>query len=139
MKFKQSAAELKIADTVIGLESAALERWGNGDPSGFLEICAPDVVYFDPGRKIRLDGRTALEEFYESIRGMVSYERFELLNPLVQVVGSAAVLTFNYVSYSKEGSASPWNCTEVYRRTGDKWEIIQTHWSYTLSVRAQPD
>jgi hypothetical protein len=24
---------------VVALERAALERWGKGDPSGFLEIC----------------------------------------------------------------------------------------------------
>ena len=28
---------------------------GEGDPSGFLGICAPDVVYFDPFLDVRLD------------------------------------------------------------------------------------
>jgi hypothetical protein len=31
----------------------------------------------------------------------VSFERFELINPLVQLVGDAAVLTFNYASYGR--------------------------------------
>jgi Calcium/calmodulin dependent protein kinase II Association. len=48
----------------------------------------------------------------------------------------AAILTFNYVSYNAKGEASPWNCTEVYRRTDGKWEIIQSHWSYTVAKRA---
>ena len=122
--------------TIINLERTALDRWGKGDPSGFLEICAPDVVYFDPGREMRIDGKEALSEYYESIRGLVSVERYELLNPLVQLIGEAAVLTFNYVSYGGSENAYRWNCTEVYRRTGDSWEIIQTHWSYTLAVRA---
>ena len=122
--------------TIIDLERTALDRWGKGDPSGFLEICAPDVVYFDPGREMRIDGKEALSEYYESIRGLVSVERYELLNPLVQLIGEAAVLTFNYVSYGGSEDAYRWNCTEVYRRTGDSWEIIQTHWSYTLAVRA---
>ena len=122
--------------TIIDLERTALDRWGKGDPSGFLEICAPDVVYFDPGREMRIDGKEALSEYYESIRGLVSVERYELLNPLVQLIGEAAVLTFNYVSYGGSENAYRWNCTEVYRRTGDSWEIIQTHWSYTLAVRA---
>ncbi len=122
--------------TIIDLERTALDRWGKGDPSGFLEICAQDVVYFDPGREMRIDGKEALSEYYESIRGLVSVERYELLNPLVQLIGEAAVLTFNYVSYGGSEDAYCWNCTEVYRRTGDSWEIIQTHWSYTLAVRA---
>jgi ketosteroid isomerase-like protein len=121
---------------VIEMECAALVRWGMGDPSGFLEICAPDIVYFDPGLERRIDGLEMLAEYYERIRGKVHYDRFELINPLVQVVGDAAVLTFNYVSYSAQGAPSRWNCTEVYRHARGKWEIIQTHWSYTIAERA---
>lgn len=35
---------------IIGMERAALDRWGNGDPGGFLEISAEDVSYFDRRR-----------------------------------------------------------------------------------------
>lgn len=124
-----------ISAEIIKLESAALDRWGKGDPSGFLEICAPDVVYFDPSLDKRIDGLEALARYYEPVRGKIFFDRFELLNPLVQVVGDAAVLTFNYVSFGHDGKPSRWNCTEVYRRTNGKWLIFQTHWSYTISVR----
>ena len=125
-----------LANSIIALECAALDRWGKGDPSGFLEICATDVVYFDPNLERRIDGRDALGKYYEAIRGKVSIERYELLNPLVQRVGDAAVLTFNYVSYGGVEDEYRWNCTEVYRWSGEDWEIIQTHWSYTLAIRA---
>jgi hypothetical protein len=125
-----------LTDTIIALECAALDRWGKGDPSGFLEICAPDVVYFDPNLERRIDGRDALGKYYEAIKGKVSIERYELLNPLVQRLGDAAVLTYNYVSYGGAEDEYRWNCTEVYRWSGEDWEIIQTHWSYTLAVRA---
>lgn len=124
------------AETIIAMERAALDRWGRGDPGGFLEISAPDVVYFDPSLDRRIDGREALARYYDRIRGKVSIARFELINPLVQVAGDAAVLTFNYVSYGGREDAYGWNCTEVYRRSGGRWEIIQTHWSYTKAVRA---
>ena len=78
-----------LIETIIAMECAALDRWGNGDPSGFLEICAPDVVYFDPNLERRIDGRDALSEYYDAIKGKVSIERYELLNPLVQLVGDA--------------------------------------------------
>ena len=119
------------AGTLIALERAALERWCAGDPSGFLEITAPDVVYFDPFLDSRLDGREALAAYYESLRGKVSAARFELVNPRVQLLGPAAVLTFNFVSYDRDGGAHRWNCTEVYCRSGPRWEIVQTHWSFT--------
>ena len=120
----------EITAELIALESAALERWGNGDPSGFLEICASNVVYFDPYQEKRVDGLEALTQLYKTIWGKVHFDRFELLNPRVQVSGDMAVLTFNFVSYSGDNE-TPWNCTEVYRYDDNRWQIIQTHWSYT--------
>lgn len=115
---------------IITMERAALERWGKGDPSGFLEITDDDVVYFDPYLEKRIDDKEALTELYESIRGQIHVDTFELVNPLVQSGKDIAILTFNYVSRS--GSKEDrWNCTEVYRRTAGKWRIIQTHWSIT--------
>ena len=38
-----AAADTFRDETVISLERAAMDRWGNGDPSGFLEIYAPGV------------------------------------------------------------------------------------------------
>jgi hypothetical protein len=122
-----------VSSLIISLERAALDRWGQGDPSGFLEISAPDIVYFDPYLEKRIDGIEALTQYYETIRGKIYFDRYELLNPLVQVFGDIAVLTFNYVSYNGE-SQDRWNCTEVYRHDGDCWRIIQTHWSYTQRV-----
>ncbi|HMB24203.1 MAG: YybH family protein [Chloroflexota bacterium] len=122
-----------ISSIIIAMECAALDRWIHGDPSGFLEITAPDVVYFDPYRSSRVDGLEVLTALYKEIWGKLHLDRFELLNPHVQVVGDAAVLTFNYVSYVGE-KEDRWNCTEVYRRQGDRWQIIQTHWSYTQRV-----
>ena len=125
-----------LAADLIRLEKAALRRWCDGDPSGFLELSAADVVYFDPFLDRRIDGLPALTGYYESLRGKISAERFELINPCVQVVGDAAVLTFNFASYGSSGNASRWNCTEVFRRTGDSWKLVQTHRSFTRSVRA---
>jgi ketosteroid isomerase-like protein len=122
-----------IPSTLISMECAALDRWIRGDPSGYLEIYAPDIVYFDPYRPMRVDGIEALTALYQELWGQVLLDRYELLNPHVQVIGDAAVLTFNYVSYKGE-TASRWNCTEVYRRDGDRWQIVQQHWSYTQRV-----
>ena len=62
--------EVKAA--IITLETKALELWNNGNPDGFLELSADDVVYFDPEQK--LEGKRALEDYYNSIRGMVKVE-----------------------------------------------------------------
>ena len=123
--------DTRLADALLALEHAALVRWCAGDPSGYLEICAPDVVYFDPFLEQRLDGIAALTRYYEELRGKISAERFEIRNPHVQSTSGMAVLTFNFVSFTRQTVASRWNCTEVYRQGTDGWRIIQSHWSIT--------
>ncbi len=126
--------EKDVAATTIAMERAALDRWGKGDPSGYLEISAPAVVYFDPFLERRLDSLEALTRYYEALRGQVRIDRDEIINPNVQVCREAAVPTFNYVSYTGETQIR-WNCTEVYQRQSSRWLIIQTHWSITQHLK----
>jgi hypothetical protein len=126
--------EKDVAATIIALERAALDRWGKGDPSGYLEISAPEVVYFDPFLERRLDGLEALTRHYETLRGKIRIDRDEFINPKVQVCGDVAVLTFNLISYIGE-TQMRWNCTEVFQRQSSRWRIIQTHWSITQHLK----
>lgn len=118
-----------VKDVVLALERAALDRWGKGDPGGYLEISAPDVTYFDPFVEHRLDGLAALKTWYEPIRGKIRIDRDEIVDPRVQVIGDVAILTIQFVSHGSEG-AKRWNCTEVYQRSGGEWKIVHTHWSF---------
>ena len=120
-----------VAQEIIELERAALTRWLDGDPAGFLEISDDEVVYFDPFLARRIAGLSALRDYYEPLRGKIHAARFELIEPLVQHVGELAVLTFNFVSYGGNENEMRWNCTEVYRQRAAGWKIIQTHWSFT--------
>jgi ketosteroid isomerase-like protein len=117
------------ADEIIAMERAALERWGRGDPGGFLEIMAPDVSYFDPFTERRLDGIDAMRHLYEQFRGKIHIDRFEVIEPRVQDLGEVAVLTFRFESHGSEGWMQ-WNTTEVYRATASGWRIIHTHWAF---------
>jgi ketosteroid isomerase-like protein len=126
----------EVAARIVALETAALERWCAGDPSGFLALSDEDVVYFDPFLDRRLDGLAALTAYYEKLRGKISAARFELLNPKVRRAGDMAVLTFNFVSWDEDESALRWHCTEVYVRRGDAWKIVQTHWSFASGRRS---
>jgi len=114
---------------LLAMERSALERWGRGDPDGFLEISAEEVSYFDPFTSQRLDGLGALRSLYEQLRGKVQIDRYEIIAPRVQVSGDTAVLTFRFDSHGNFG-AMRWNTTEVYRRGPDGWKIIHTHWAF---------
>lgn len=122
---------LDVSQQLIAMEQAALERWCQGDPSGFLAICAPDVSYFDPFLTQRMDGLAALSDYYEALRGKVFAPRFELMNPRVCAAGAMACLSFNFVSWDARDQPMYWNCTEVFREDSVGWRLVQTHWSFT--------
>ena len=120
-----------VLETIIALEREAMSAWHDGNPSPFLELYSKDFTYFDPGQEVRLDGWDKIKELYESLRGRVKMDRFEMINPVVQATDTMAVLTYNLHSYSGE---TLWkeNCTEVYRlEENNKWKIIHCHFSPT--------
>lgn len=131
---KRSISEEDVAEKIIAMERAALDRWDKGDPWGFTEISAAEVTYYDPYTERRLDGLEALRQFYTSMEGKISIERYEMINPRVQIHGNTAVLTFNLIDYvpTSEGCTKEiyWNSTEVYSRINGAWKIVHTHWSY---------
>ena len=116
---------------LLALEHVALTRWCAGDPGGFLEISAPEVVYFDPFVERRIDGIAALTAYYEALHGKIRADRFEILHPVVNAVANMAVLSFHFVSFVRDHAAPKWNCTEVYRLDASRWRIVQSHWSMT--------
>src|SRR6476646_5087654 len=88
-------------DTIIALERGALDRWGRGDPQGYLDLYARDVTYFDPMREKRIDGFDAMKQALEPIKGLVKLDRYEMIDPQVYRAGYAAILTYNLVSYGR--------------------------------------
>ncbi|MBF0651655.1 nuclear transport factor 2 family protein [Dysgonomonas sp. GY75] len=122
-----------IATKIIALETAALEKWNNGNPSGYLELYTPDFTYFDPFLEKRLDGFDKIEALYEEMRGKLRVDKYEIIEPVVQATDEMAVLTYNLISYTEE-TVYKWNCTEVYKLVANEWKIIHNHWSLIKPV-----
>lgn len=119
-----------IKDTIIALEKQALELWNNGNPDDFIDLSADDVVYIDPAFENKLEGKKALEDYYNTIRGKVKIDLFKMINPVVQLSFNIAVLTYNYEAH-RDDMVFKMNCTEVYRlEKSNQWKIIHTHWSF---------
>ena len=125
-----------VQDQILMLERAALDRWGAGDPDGFLETYAADVTYFDPVTAARIDGREAMGAYYRPWIGKIKVDRYEILNPSAVVTDNIAVLTYNLVNFLREADGTErllnrWNSTAVYQRHGTEWKIVHSHWSFT--------
>ena len=127
-------AQSDVAQTIIAMERAALDRWGKGDPQGFFEIMASDQTYFDHMTARRIDGQQDLKLHMAPYTGKIKIERVEMINPRVQQSGDLAVLTFNLNDYGAQVGDAPkttarWNSTEVFQRINGTWKIIHSHWS----------
>jgi hypothetical protein len=126
------------AQTIIALERAALDRSDRGDVQGFLEITAPEIVYQDPALSAPVEGIKALTAYYAR---MPTYEPIqgEMRDSKVQVLGETAILSFHYTTRRHGAVLREWNCSEVYRKGGAGWRIVNTHWSLTLPPGAKLD
>ena len=130
-------------EQIIALERGALDRWGHGDPSGFLELDADEVTYFDPTTEKRTDGLPAMRASLAPLADKIDVDHYEMIGPKVQHHGDVAVLSYNLISYVRppEGDALRavrWNCTEVYAWIGGQWRVVHNHWSYTQPQLAAP-
>jgi ketosteroid isomerase-like protein len=123
-----------LATAIITMEKTALDKLNKGNPSGFLEIYADDITYFDPFREKRFDGFEKVKTFYESMQGAFRIDSCGMIEPVVQIAGETAVLSYNLASYIGSDVFRE-KCTEVYRQQPDKqWKIIHSHWSVITPV-----
>ena len=138
---------MDVAEHIISLERAALDRWIRADPDGYLGLYDANATYFDPFAEKRVDGLDELNPRLGAVRGVVlpfTEPRYDMIDPIVHVEGHIAVLSFNLVNYGKpSGSAEEtvlarWNATEVYREMDGAWRLVHTHWSFTQPRLAGP-
>lgn len=115
---------------IIALEKQALELWNNGNPDGFIALSSDDVIYFDPAFENKLEGKKALEEYYNGMRGKIKIDSYKMIKPIVRLSSGVAVLMYDYEAYS-DGQIFKMHCTEVYKTdSSNRWKIIHTHWSF---------
>jgi len=130
-----AAADTFRDETVISLERAAMDRWGNGDPYGFLETYAPEITYFDPGRERRVDGIEAVTAALAPIKGLVMLDHYDMISPRVYHDGNVAILSYNLITYRKgaDGAAgvTRWNVTAAYALIDGRWKTVHHHFSIT--------
>lgn len=127
-----SADTADVKAAIIAMEKRALELWNNGNPDGFIELSSEDVIYIDPAFVNKLEGKKALEEYYETIRGKVKINQYEMINPVVQLASEVAVLMYDYEAH-RDGQVFRMHCTEVYKLYADnQWRITHTHWSFVM-------
>lgn len=125
-------------EKIIALEKTALDRWGKGDPQGYLETYAPEITYFDPARDKRADGIQAMKDYLAPLAGKINVDRYEMIDTKVQRMGDVAVLSYQLISHATLPNGSPltvrWNSTKVYGLFDGNWKLFHDHWSFIQPV-----
>ena len=124
-----------IDKIIISKEKTMMDEWSKGHTLAYAANCGEGITYFDPSIGKRLDGMDDFSKLLKSAENKFTIDRYEMLNPSVQINGKMAVLSYNLVTHSKTTDGreqeSRWNSTEVYEKTGNEWKIIHAHWSFT--------
>lgn len=119
-----------VEETIMALESEALDQWSQGNPAGYPMHASDDVTYVDDiGAQNRLVGIEALNAYAEALGENVPPHSYEMVDPLVQVYGDVAILTFQYHSKIDTMSGPPWKATSVYHFNDSTWQMVHANWS----------
>ncbi|MCD8273962.1 MAG: nuclear transport factor 2 family protein [Alistipes sp.] len=123
--------ERKLAEHIIGLEKAALDKWFNGDTSGYEQLWSKhSFTYFDAVVEKRVDDHAAIAEFLKTIDGKLHADSYDFRDPRVQIGKDMAVLTYQLFADTNLIDME-YNCIEVYQKEEDGvWRVIHSTWSF---------
>lgn len=127
---------------ILSLEKQAMERLRNSDPGGYLKLGAEEILYIDPALIKPIGSLKDLKKHIIEIQGQVHSQRAEFIDARVDSVGNAAVLTYNYRTTVLSAAETMikqtlWNVSQVYYFRDARWQVVHSHWSYTLGKPPQ--
>lgn len=120
-----------LAQHIIGLEKAALDKWFKGDTSGYEKLWSRrSFTYFDAVVTERIDDHATIAEFLKTIDGKLFADSYDFRNPRVQIGEDMAVLTYQLFAKTTLIDME-YNCIEVYQKEADgQWRVIHSTWSF---------
>lgn len=129
----QTPEQQRLSQEIIALETAALNKWFQGDSSGYRELWSEkDFSYFDSLMEHRIDSYAHIADFVKgAVDGQLFADSYELISPRVQfsLDNSMGVLTFQLHAKTTLLTMH-YNCVEVYRRDSDQWRVVHSTWAF---------
>ena len=130
-KQQYSESEYQLANHIIKLEKDALDKWFNGDTSGYRKLWSKkSFSYFDGTNPNRVDDYDTIAAFLDTIDGKLYADHYDFCCPRVQFGNDMALLT--YQLYAKTTLIDmQYNCIELYQKEDDgEWHVIHSTWSF---------
>ncbi|WP_281635400.1 nuclear transport factor 2 family protein [Flavobacterium marginilacus] len=129
--WKYSDEQQQLAKQIIDLEMTALDKWFNGDSSGYRDLWSKtNFSYFDGVFDHRIDTHEEISKFVTSVvDGKLYAKSYDFTNPRVQFGQDIAILTFQLHADTSLIDMH-YNCIEIYQKEGDSWSVIHSTWSF---------
>ncbi len=129
----ESKDQESLAKQIISLEKSALDKWFNGDTSGYSNLWShKDFSYFDAVIKERIDSHEEIEKVLETIEGKLFADSYDFCNPRVQFSDDMSMGVLTFQLYAKTTLIDmAYNCIEVYHKEADgSWHVVHSTWSF---------
>jgi hypothetical protein len=109
---------------------AANDKWASGDPMGFTECAAPDIIWSDDlGAQNRVTGYEALKTYLEAFKGQIPPHQHSLIDPAFQFYDDIVIVSYRYQGTFEGEAAAPWKVTSVYRYANGDWLSVHENWT----------
>lgn len=120
-----------LAQHIIGLERAALDKWFKGDTSGYDQLWSKrSFTYFDGVVNERIDDHDTISKVLMGIEGKLFADSYDFRSPRVQFGDDVAILTYQLFADTSLIDMR-YNCIEVYQKEEDgQWRVIHSTWSF---------
>jgi hypothetical protein len=110
--------------------TAANDKWAAGDPMGFTECAAPDIIWSDDlGAQNRVIGYEALNSYLVAFKGQIPPHQHVLIDPVFQFYDDVVIVSYRYQGTFEGEAAAPWKVTSVYRYADGDWLSVHENWT----------
>lgn len=119
----------KLAQEIIALEKDALDKYFQGDMTGYLELWSKDnFTYFDANCKERIDTYEEVADFLTNVIGKRMHaDSYAFHAPRVQFGKDMAVLTYQ-LHADTSLIEMHYNVIEIFQKEGTAWKVIHSTW-----------
>jgi hypothetical protein len=118
----------------------ANDRWSNGDPTGFVDVVAPDATYMDDIQAFYpIAGKEAFAKYAEALKGNIPVHEKELTDFMFQFYDDIVIITYRYNGIIDGVPANPWKVTSVYRYNEGNWLSVHENWSMVKMPEKEED
>lgn len=108
----------------------AADKWSQGDPMGYFDYAADDIVWTDEIQaKKPIIGADVLKSYLEPFKGEIPVHKAEISETIFQVYDDIVIVSYQFQSIFEDGPTDPWKITGVFRYIDGDWKSVHENWT----------